>query len=118
MTEKSSFIEALGDSAKIRILDFFITFREFDYSLSQISENAGVSWATTLKLVAQFKKKGILTETRKIGRARMFSLNTKDPVVKALIVLFNSVCNEAVDRCMAQKITFSKSSDKGIIIET
>ena len=46
--EETKFIRYLGDSSVTRILDFLITGRDFDYSLSDIARNAGVSWATLL----------------------------------------------------------------------
>lgn len=99
MTEnESSFVLALGNSPVIKLLDFFITFRRFDYSLTQIAENSGVSWATVCELVPRMKKSGWLIETRKVGNSRMFRLNIKNPVVLATIDYFNKICKDAVDK--------------------
>ncbi len=98
---ESSFILALGDYPLIRLVDFFITFEDFDYSLSDISKNAKVSWATTCELIPKMVKKGFLIETRSVGRARMFKLNTDNPDVRALIKLFNTICKNAIDKELA-----------------
>lgn len=98
---ESSFILALGDYPLIKLINFFITFEDFDYSLSDISKNAEVSWATTCELVPKMIKKDLLIETRSVGRARMFKLNKNSPDVKALIQLFNKVCKNAIDKELA-----------------
>ncbi len=98
---ESSFILALGDYPLIRLMDFFITFEAFDYSLSDISKNARVSWATTCELVPKMVKKGFLIETRSVGRARMFKLNTDSLDVKAMKQLFFTICKNAVDKELA-----------------
>ena len=98
---ESSFILALGNYPLIRLINFFITFEDFDYSLSDISKNAEVSWATTCELVPKMVKKGLLVETRSVGRARMFKLNKKNPDVKAMKHLFIAICKNAVHKELA-----------------
>ncbi|MBI2080013.1 hypothetical protein HYT84_04560 [Candidatus Micrarchaeota archaeon] len=38
--EKSGFIKLFGDYPAVRVIDFLITFREYDYPLTEIAENS------------------------------------------------------------------------------
>lgn len=84
MKDKSSFLDVIGDSPKLRILDFLLIFRAYDYSLTDIAKNAHVSYSRLMEFWPQFISKGIVKETRLVGKARMFKLNESNPVVKQL----------------------------------
>ena len=85
--KKSIFIETFGNSPLIKTLDFFLTFQEFDYSKTQVSDETGVSRITMDKIWKKLKEKEIIVKTREIGRAEMYKLNTNNPRVKILIDL-------------------------------
>ena len=98
--KESGFVKTFGDYPLIHLLDFFLTFREFDYSLSDISKNAEIGWTTTLKLVPILKKRAILKETRKVGKARMFQLNESSPETKTLIKIYNLILKQIANKSM------------------
>ena len=50
MHQESIFLEYLGDSPRMRILEFLIDGRDFDYSLTDLLE-AKVSWGTINSLI-------------------------------------------------------------------
>ncbi|MCK4634354.1 MAG: hypothetical protein KAT37_00595 [Candidatus Aenigmarchaeota archaeon] len=85
--KKSIFIETFGNSPLIKTMDFFLTFQEFDYSKTQVSDETGVSRITMDKIWKKLKEKKIIVKTREIGRAEMYKLNTNNPRVKILIDL-------------------------------
>ena len=86
MDEKSAFVMAFGDAPTVKVLDFFIAERGlYDYTLTEIAENSGVSWTTLHKIFPMLEKFKIVRETRRIGRAKLYSLNEENPFVKKLI---------------------------------
>lgn len=85
--KKSVFLETFGESPLIKVLDFFLTFQNFDYSKSQIAEETGISRVTIEKIWEKLIKTKIITKTRIVGRAEMYKLNKENPKVKALIEL-------------------------------
>lgn len=101
LEEKSLLIEVLGDYPLIRVMDFFLTFREFDYPLSEIAENAGVGWATLHKIFPRLVEMGIVKPTREIGRAKLFKLDTNRPIVQALIKFDEALSAEFGERAVA-----------------
>lgn len=87
MEEKSSFRVVFGDSPIVKVIDFFLDNREFDYSLTDIAKNADIGWSTLHQFWGNLVKLGIVTKTRRIGRAELHKLNLSNPLVKKLIDL-------------------------------
>lgn len=91
MEEKSVFVEYLGDYPLIRVLDFLVEGRDMDYSMTEVARNSGVGWTAFSDIWPQLTKKEIVVFTRKIGNAKLFRLNTKNPWVKELIRMDNVI---------------------------
>lgn len=101
---KSKFLSFLGDSPHNRLLEFLITGREFDYSLSDLAKNAGVSWTTLHRIFPAIVQEKIAIKTREIGRAKLFKINQKSEEVKKLIALYDSLLKKQLDE-LAEKQT-------------
>jgi len=102
MADESIFLEYVGDSPRMRILQYLIEGRDFDYTLTDML-NAGVSWGTLNTLVPKLMKLGITIKTRKIGRATLYKINLKNPVAKQLTALYDSLIMQQLDK-LGQKI--------------
>jgi hypothetical protein len=88
--ERSIFREvfgSFGDTPFLKVLDFFITFQEFDYSKSQVAKEVGISRVTIEGLWRDLIKKEFIKKTRIVGRAELYKLDRTDPTIKALIEL-------------------------------
>jgi len=85
--EKSLFVEYLGDSPYVRVLDYFIMNDIFDCSLQDIADYTELSRNTITKVLGQMLKLGLINETREIGRVRMMQLNKGNPYVAYLKTL-------------------------------
>ncbi|MBL7206171.1 MAG: hypothetical protein ISS36_01065 [Candidatus Aenigmarchaeota archaeon] len=84
------FVQVFGKSPIIKLLDFLIVERGlFDYSISELSENANISWVTVDKLIKDFIKIGTVKRTRKVGTADMYMLDEENPIAQALIGMYN-----------------------------
>ena len=89
--EQTKFIKYLGDTPITRILDFLITGRDFDYSLSDIARNAGISWSTLYRIWPNLIRNKIVKPTREIGKAKLFQLNQDNEIVLNLVKLYKSI---------------------------
>ncbi len=96
MENKSFFVEFFGDYPIIRVFDFLIENDIFDYSKKDICGNADVSWNTLETFWDRLEKNGIVKFTRKVGKARLYKLNAKSPLVKQLIELDNKLLKESI----------------------
>ena len=85
------FRNALGDTPKIRVLEFLIEGRELDYSISDIAEGSGIGRTTLFRVFEDLLKNQIIKPTRQIGNAKLFRLNEANPFVKKMIELFDEV---------------------------
>lgn len=85
------FREFIGDNPTTRILEFLIEGKDFDYSLTDIANNSGVSWRTVHRIFPKFIKNNMVTKTRLIGRAQLYKINYKNESIKKLIELFNKL---------------------------
>ena len=85
MEEQGILVQVLGDYPLIRVLNFLITFREFDYSLSDIAEESEVAWSTLHLLWPKLEKLGVVKFTREVGNAKMYKLDVGNKMVQDLI---------------------------------
>ena len=74
----------LGERPIPKIIDFLLVHRNWDYPLSTLAEATGVSYRTLQKIVPVLVKKGVLKETREVGKAKLYALNFRSPSVKKL----------------------------------
>jgi hypothetical protein len=98
MEEKSIFIRTFGDYPLIRIMDFLIYSRDFDYPITEIASNSNVNFQTLKKLWSKLEQDRIVVSTRKLGGAILYKINTNNPVVKKLIELNNFLCWEYAEK--------------------
>ena len=77
-------LESIFSGSESKILDFLITFQEYDYSISDIAKNSGVGFKTTLGIVKRLEEKSILFQKRTVGRAKMYVLNPDSQEAKTI----------------------------------
>src|SRR5437867_1926379 len=74
----------ISGNASARLLDFFVTNKEFDYSETDAAESSGVSLRTVARELPKFEDAGIIKFTRNVGRAKMYRLSQNSDVAKFL----------------------------------
>ncbi|TAL57994.1 MAG: hypothetical protein EPN86_00975 [Nanoarchaeota archaeon] len=104
MEKKSSFRIVFGDAPIMKVIDFFLDNREFDYSLTDIAKNSDIGWSTLHQFWGNVVDLGIVAKTRKIGRAELYKLNMSSPLVKKLIDLDKDISK----RLMAEELNRQK----------
>lgn len=82
--EKSVLIEYFGDTPILRIIDFLLENRLFDYSKKQIIDETGLAKATFYKYWDKILELGIVKVTRSFGKTKLYKINDQHPVVKEL----------------------------------
>jgi len=106
MEDTTIFREFIGDNPTTRILEFLIEGKDFDYSLTDIANNSGVSWRTVHRIFPRFIRNNMVTKTRLIGRAQLYRINDKNESVKKLIELFNKLMTDEL-KSMEDKHTIN-----------
>lgn len=84
---KSIFLEYMGDTPQLRVLDFLIDNHFFDYPLTEIARGSNVSYNSLVSFFSGWIKKEIVIITRKIGKSDYYQLNMDNSFVKNIIKL-------------------------------
>ncbi len=84
-TEKSLFIELFGESPTIKVLDYLLTERELDFSISDMARNADIGRATLYRIWEDLITNSIIIHTRVVGKSKLYKLNINNPKIKKLI---------------------------------
>jgi len=101
MADESIFLDHVGDTPRMRILQYLIEGRDFDYTLTDLL-NAAVSWGTLNTLVPKLLELGIVIKTRKIGRATLYKINNDNLVARHLIELHGNLLLARLDQLEGQ----------------
>ena len=96
MKEESIFLDYVGDSPRMRVLQYLIEGRGLDYTLTDML-NARVSWGTLNTLIPKLLELKIIIKTRKIGRATLYKINKDNVLAKQLIELYDKLIMENLD---------------------
>lgn len=103
MAQRSVFIRTFGDYPLIRVLDFLLYSRDFDYPLKEIAENAHVNGQTLRKVWPQLLKNNMVIKTRDLAGMELYKLNTNNPIIQKIIDLNNSLCWEYAEQGSSEK---------------
>ena len=87
LENNSVLVEVFGNNPTIKVLDFLITFSDFDYPLTEIAKNSRVSYSTMQTFWHKLEINNIVIKTRRVGKSNMYKINTSNPAVKELIRL-------------------------------
>ncbi|GAI10300.1 unnamed protein product, partial [marine sediment metagenome] len=69
------------------IIGLEVILRFFDYPLTEIAKNSGVSYSTLQTFWDKLEKNNIIIKTRRVGKSDLYKLNTNNPAVQQLIKL-------------------------------
>ncbi len=81
---QSLFLQFFGTSPQFRILDFLMENRLSDFTKTEISKGAEISWASLFNHWNELEKNRIVQPTRTVGRAKLYRLNENSQIVKQL----------------------------------
>lgn len=92
--ETTAFRELLGDTPKIRVLEYLLEGRELDHSIGDIADGAGINRVTLFRMWHEIENANVVIHTRNIGNAKLFKLNMKNPSILKLAELFDRTLSE------------------------
>ena len=86
-----------------KILDFLTVFRNYDYSKMDIAKNSGVSFRHALREIGKLEKLNLIKQTRTVGHAQMYKLNTDNPATEHLHKFALQVASVEIDLELARQ---------------
>ncbi|MDR2719256.1 MAG: hypothetical protein LBC03_00400 [Nitrososphaerota archaeon] len=96
-------LERIFQSITAKILDFLITYQEYDYSKQDIAKYSGVSYPHTLKNLDRLEQQGLIIHTRKSGHSHMYKYNTQNPTATLLNKFIQSLTNDEYKQITANQ---------------
>ncbi|HUS49973.1 MAG TPA: winged helix-turn-helix domain-containing protein [Candidatus Paceibacterota bacterium] len=96
--ETSLLIKFLGENPVFKIVDLLIENKGIDMSKKEIIEGAGISRASLFNHWKQLEEQGIVVVTRKFGKTKLYTLNSKNPIVRKLLELESILIGKAIDK--------------------
>ena len=96
--EKSLFIEFMGDSPTIRVMDYLLTERDLDFSITDMAKNSGIGRTTLYRIWDSLIKNEIIIPTRTIGKAKLYKLNKENDKIKCLIEIDDKLIMEELKK--------------------
>jgi len=98
MRDESVLIQYVGNTPKLRVVDFLVDNMPFDYSKKEIIEGSGISKTTFFKIWKDFIKFEILKPTRKFGKAQLYTIDKENVFVKSILALELALANEYAEK--------------------
>ena len=96
--EKSLLIKFLGENPVFKIVDFLIENKGIDLSKKEIIEGAGISKATLFNYWQEIEDQQIVIVTRKFGKTKLYTLNSKNLIIKKLLELESLLIEGALNQ--------------------
>lgn len=103
--EETLLIRCLGNSPALRVIDFFLENRLFDYTKDEIIENLKMGRATFFKYWKELEEFGVVKVTRKIGKSKLYKLNEENEIVQKLMMLDSALCKKAMEKAIGEETT-------------
>ncbi len=98
METKSVFIDFMGDSPTIRVLDYLLTERDLDFSISDMARNAGIGRTTLYRIWGGLINNKIIVPTRTVGKAKLYKLNKDSLKIQKLIEIDDTLILEELKK--------------------
>jgi len=92
-----------GDNALVKILDFFLENRFWDYTKTDVAREAEVSRVQLYRVWSILEDLEIVKPSRKIGAAILYKANTDSPIFKKLSELSLELASKTHEEMIKEK---------------
>ena len=98
---KNEMLEDLfGNSALVKVVDFLLENRFWDYTKTDIATNSGISRTQLYRVWDGILENGLVTFSRKIAATTLYKTNLESPIVKDLDRLSLTIADEKNKRIL------------------
>ena len=86
--------DLFGNSGLVKILDFLLENRFWDYTKTDIAKHSGLSRTQLYRIWGAILENMLVKESRKIGATTLYQTNLESPVMRALEKLSLTIADE------------------------
>ena len=94
-------VDVFGASPETKIISFFMDFPLNDFMQKEVCEATGLNPRTVSARLQKLKQKGVLKQTRKVGKATLYTLNGESHVVRIIEELIRTI---SINAAMMEKL--------------
>lgn len=102
--DNSILIKFLGNSPKVRLIDFFLDNKLLDFTKKELIEKVGMSYTTFYRIWDEFEIFGMVKVTRKVGRVKLYKLDSKNMIVKKMVEFEDMLIDQYIGHTQAKPI--------------
>ena len=88
--------EFFGNSIQVKVVDFFLENRFWDYTKSDVAKHVGNSRQSIYGVWPTLEKYEIIVPSRKIGATTLYKTNLESPILKNLSKLSLSIATKGI----------------------
>jgi len=79
------FTKIFGENPQTKLLNFLADHPDYDYTIADLVEKTKISKPTIYKILPKLLKENLVVVTRKVGKAKLYKLNTENELVKLIL---------------------------------
>ena len=79
------FTKIFGENPQTKLLNFLADHPDHDYTIADLVKKTGVSKPTIYKILPKLLEENLVVVTRKVGKAKLYKLNTENELVKLIL---------------------------------
>lgn len=103
--ESSLLTKFLGENPAFKIVDFLIENKSVDFTKKEIIEGSNISRASLFNVWQQLEEQEIVKVTRQFGKTKLYTLNSKNQIVKKLLELESALIEKSLDKHQLVELT-------------
>ncbi len=112
MTQAESGIIALyGNSPRMKMIDFFMTFPKNEFTVPELVEGIGMSRTTAFNEIEKLSDNEMIIKSGNVGKSPTYKINTKSPIVYSMQKLI-SLRSKKIAASQFRSETLNKSLRK------
>jgi hypothetical protein len=101
--ESTVFLDTFGDTPILKVLDFLTINDDFDYSMTDIAKFSGIGYSTLKLFWDNLEEREIVMHIRTVGKAKLYKLNMKNPIVLRFKDLYWETTRRKVHQTLNKK---------------
>lgn len=98
MKEKSLLLKLTGEMPLFKIIDFLVENKGMDFDKTEIAKGANISRASLFNYWNELEKHGFVRATRQFGKTKLYTINSKSPIMKRILELEKALISEALKK--------------------
>ena len=98
MKQQSLLLRLTGEMPLFKVIDFLIENKGMDFTKTDIAEGASIARASLFNYWPVLEDYNIVRVTRKFGKTKLYTLNTKSMITKRLLDLEKTLITQALEK--------------------